>query len=144
MMGMYGDLWADMNRLQRELDQLFRPDAGVGIRAMNWRSFPVINLGHTPEAVEVLALAPGVEPSQLHVSVDRGLLTIAGERKSDVPDEDGCNVYAQERFAGSFRRVISLPEDVDTQQVQASCHDGLLRIRVARQQASLPRRIDVH
>ncbi len=143
MMGMHGDLWTEMARLQRELDQLFQPEAGAGLRSMNRRGFPVINVGSTPEAVEVLALAPGVAPGDLQVTVDKGLLVIAGERKSELPSGQG-QVYAQERFAGPFKRVVSLPEDVDAQQVQASCRDGLLRIRVPRHEASRPRRIDVH
>ena len=146
MMSMYGDAWSDMARLQREPDQLFRP-VGTGIRSMAAQPFPVINVGSTPEAIEVLALAPGVAPDQLDVQVDKGLLVIAGERKSDVPPAEGergqGNVYAQERFVGRFKRVISLPDDVDAQQVQAQCKDGLLHIRVPRHEAARPRRIQV-
>lgn len=145
MMSMYGDAWSDMARLQRELDQLFRP-AGSGIRSMARQQFPLINVGSTPEAIEVLALAPGLAPDQLEVQVDKGMLVIAGERKSDVPappEAQRGNVYAQERFVGRFKRVISLPDDVDAQQVQAQCKDGLLRIRVPRHEAARPRRVQV-
>jgi len=146
MMGMYGDVWEEMNRLQRELDPLFRPAGSMAIRSMSRRSFPVINVGSTPDAVEVLALAPGLRAADLQVTVARGLLVIAGERKSELPqgDGEGATVYAQERFSGSFRRVITLPDDVDAQKVQASCKDGLLHIRVQRQEAARPRRINVH
>lgn len=145
MMGMYGDLWSEMARLQHEMDQLFRPGGVSGIRAMPRHQFPVINVGSTPEAVEVLALAPGMAPGDLDVQIDKGLLVISGERKSDAPAQDeGTSVYAQERFCGSFKRVISLPDDVDAQQVQAQCRDGLLRIRVPRHEAARPRRIQVH
>lgn len=149
MMAINGDLWSDMARLQRELDQLFRPGAATGIRGMGRSQFPVINVGSTPEALEVLALAPGVAPGELQVTVDKGLLVIAGERKSELPASpaqrgQAHHVYAQERFAGSFKRVISLPDDVDAQRVQASCKDGLLRIRVPRHEAARPRRIDIH
>lgn len=147
MMGMSGDLWGEMARLQRELDQLFRPGGASGIRAMSRHNFPVINVGSTPDAVEVLALAPGLAPGDFEVSVDKGLLVISGERKSELPQQgqgDGINLYAQERFAGSFKRVVSLPDDVDAQNVQATCKDGLLRIRVPRQESARPRRIEVH
>jgi HSP20 family protein len=53
------------------------------------------------------------------------------------------NVYAQERFAGSFRRVISLPDDADPAKVDASLRDGLLRISVAKRESSKPRQIAV-
>ena len=152
MMSTSGDLWGEMSRLQRELDQLFSPRASSGIRAMPRHNFPVINVGSTNEAVEVLALAPGMTSADFEVSVDKGLLVITGERKSDLPQAraqagakaKAMNLYAQERFSGRFKRVVSLPEDVDAEQVQASCKNGLLHIRVPRQGAALPRRIDVH
>ena len=147
MMGMYGDLWSDMARLHRELDQVFGPGGSTGIRAMGRQVFPVINIGSTPEAVEVLALTPGVSPGELDVQVDKGLLVISGERKSDTPQDQeghGLGTYAQERFVGRFKRVISLPDDVDAAQVQASCKDGLLHIRVPRHEAARPRRIQIH
>lgn len=148
MLGMSGDLWGEMARLQRELDQVFRPGGASGIRAMSRHNFPVINVGSTPDAVEVLALVPGMAPGDIQVSVDKGLLVISGERKSELPQPrgqgEGINLYAQERFAGSFKRVVSLPDDVDAQAVEANCKDGLLRIRVPRQEAARPRRIQVH
>jgi HSP20 family protein len=52
-------------------------------------------------------------------------------------------VYAQERFAGNFRRVVSLPEDADPDKIQASYQDGILRVTVAKRESSKPRRIEV-
>ena len=149
MMSTNGDLWGEMGRLQRELDQLFSPRAASGIRAMPRHNFPMINVASTPQAVEVLALAPGMSSADFEVSVDKGLLLITGERKSELPQAraqgaKAMNLYAQERFAGRFQRVVSLPDDVDAEQVQASCKDGLLRIRVPRHGAAIPRRIEVH
>lgn len=150
MMGLYGDLFGEVSRLQQDLDQLFRPSATASVRAMPRRTFPVINVGNTPEAVEVLALAPGVDANALQITVDRGVLVIAGERKTELMrgsqgsgQEQEASVYAQERFSGSFRRVISLPDDVDASQVSASYRDGMLRVRVPRREAAKPRRIQV-
>ncbi len=147
MRGLYGDLFSEINRLQQNLDQLFRPSGAAGLRAMPRRTFPVINVGTTPSAIEVLALAPGVDPQAMQITVDKGVLVIAGERKSQLPEESeggqGVSIYTQERFDGSFRRVISLPDDIDANKVEARYRDGLLRVRVGRQEASRPRRIDV-
>lgn len=142
MTGIYGDLFSEVARLQENLDQLFRP-CGTGIRAVPRRNFPVINVGSTPEAIEVLALAPGIEPGDLQITVDKGVLVVAGERKSEWPQGDEVSAYAQERFNGAFRRVISLPEDVDASRIEATCRDGLLRVRVPRSEASRPRRIEI-
>jgi HSP20 family protein len=91
-----------------------------------------------------MALAPGLDPSALQLTVDRGLLIIAGERKNAVPEAgDATSVYAQERFSGSFRRVVSLPDDTDPAKVEANYRDGILRITVAKRESSKPRRIEV-
>jgi len=137
------DLFADLNRMQALLDQVF-PTPGASIRSMAGAAFPMLNVGTTPTSVEVQALAPGLDPAQLEVTVDRGLLVIAGERKSALPQEgERTSVYANERFTGPFRRVVSLPEDADPAQVKASYRDGVLRISVAKRESSLPRRIEV-
>jgi HSP20 family protein len=144
MMGLYGDLFGEINRMQQNLDQLLTPMGAVGIRAMPRRTFPVINVGSTSDAIEVLALAPGIDPNALQITVDKGVLVIAGERKTALPeDRDNTSLYAQERFDGNFRRVVSLPDDVDASKVEASYRDGMLRVRLGRLEASQPRRIEV-
>lgn len=144
MTGIYDDLFGEVARLQENLDQLFRPSGMTGIRAMPRRTFPVINVGSTPDAIEVLALAPGVAPDAWQITVDKGVLVMAGERKTESPQGDDVSTYAQERFNGAFRRVISLPDDVDASRVEANYRDGLLRVRVARSEASRPRRIEIN
>ena len=142
MMGLYGDLFGEINRLHQNLDQMFRSGAAAGIRAMPRRTFPVINVGNTPDAIEVLALAPGIDPAALQITVDKGVLVIAGERKTGL-DAEQLSIYTQERFDGSFRRVISLPDDIDANKVEATYRDGMLRVRVGRRAASQPRRIEI-
>jgi HSP20 family protein len=115
-----------------------------GIRAMSRRSFPVINVGSTADSIEVLALAPGVDPDKMQITIEKGVLVLAGERKAGLQQDDGVSTYAQERFNGTFRRVVSLPDDVDANRVEANYRDGLLRVKVARSEASRPRRIEVN
>jgi HSP20 family protein len=139
------EMFQELNRLQGLLDSMLRPSERSSIRAAGAASFPVMNVGATPDAVEIMAFAPGIDPSQLEVTVDRGLLVLAGQRKSAVPEAgDATSVYAQERFAGAFRRVVSLPDDADPQRVDASYRDGILRITVAKRESSKPRRIEVN
>ena len=138
------DLFAELNRMQSLLDQVF-PTPGTSIRSMAGAGFPVLNVGTTPGTVEIQALAPGLDPAKLEITVDRGLLVIAGERKSALPPAaERTSVYANERFTGPFRRVVSLPEDADPARVDASYRDGVLRISVARRESALPRRIEVN
>jgi HSP20 family protein len=137
------DLFADLNRMQSLFDQAFTP--GGSIRSAAGAGFPSLNVGTTPTSIEVMALAPGLDASRLDITLDRGLLVIAGERKSELPPAgERSAVYAQERFSGPFRRVVSLPEDADPSKVEASYRDGVLRVSVAKRESSLPRRIEIN
>ena len=140
-----GDFFADFETLQRQVEQLLGHRAWPSsIRAAGRGAFPALNMGTTADAVEVYAFAPGIDLAKLEVSVDRGLLTITGERASDLPQEsEKVALFAAERFAGPFRRVISLPEDADATRVEATYRDGVLRIRIALHESSKPRRIEV-
>jgi len=85
-----------------------------------------------------------VDPSTLEVNLERGLLTISGERKSALPEEgDKAAVHINERFEGAFRRVMTLPEDADPDAVNASMSDGVLHITVQRRASAQPRRIAI-
>jgi HSP20 family protein len=138
------DLFAELNRMQSLLDQVF-PATGSSIRSGSRAGFPVLNVGTTPTTIEIQAMAPGLDLDKLEITVDRGLLVIAGERKSALPPAaERTSVYANERFTGPFRRVVSLPEDADAGRVDANYRDGVLRISVAKRESSLPRRIEVN
>ena len=136
------DIFADLARLQRELQQSF--DAGPSIRGIGRSGFPALNVGGTPQAVELYAFAPGLDPAKIEVNLERGVLTISGESSADLPDrEEKATVHINERFAGRFRRVVSLPDDVDTQDVSADYQDGVLHISLKRRESAQPRRIVV-
>lgn len=138
-------LFGELDRLQREMDQLFGSVGRPGsIRAVASGAFPAINVGSTPSSVEVYAFAPGIDPAKLEVQVDRGVLSISGERPSSRPEGDQkASVYAAERFTGRFKRTVSLPEDADPGRVDASYRDGVLRVSVGRREAAQPKRIEV-
>ena len=134
------DVFAEMDRLQREMLQAF--DISPSIRGHARGGYPAVNVGSTPKSIELYAFAPGIDPATLDVQIEKGVLTIAGERKADTAPEK-ANVHIDERFSGRFRRVVTLPDDVDPNAVQASYRDGVLHITVARRQAAQPRRITV-
>lgn len=133
------DLFAEMDRLQREMAQAF--DWSPSIRGMT-RGFPAMNVGSTPKSVEIYAFAPGIDPASLDLQIEKGVLTIAGERKTEEV-QNKAMVHIDERFAGRFRRVVTLPDDVDTNAVTARYRDGILHISVGRKEAAQPRRIAI-
>jgi HSP20 family protein len=136
------DLYGDFDRLQREMDALF--DQTPSIRGYGRGGYPAVNVGSTPEAIEIYAFAPGLDPAAIEVQLERGVLTISGERRPTRPAADGrSTVHLNERVDGRFRRVVSLPEDADPAAVTADYRDGVLHVSVKRREASRPRRIEV-
>lgn len=137
------DLFGELDRLQRELQQSY--DLSPSIRGLARGGFPAMNVGSTARSVEIYAFAPGIDPASIDVQLEKGVLTISGERKIDLPAQDAkTTVHIDERFSGRFRRVVSLPDDIDPNAVQARYRDGVLHISVARQAAAQPRRIAIN
>lgn len=137
------DLLGEFDRLQRQMSRLLT-GFPTSLRASRMGAFPPVNIGSTDDTIEIVAFAPGLEPANIDVSIDKGLLTISGERRrtqADLPAD--ARVYAEERFMGSFRRVIELPPHADPDKVQARYVNGCLTISVGRAEASKPRAITV-
>jgi HSP20 family protein len=134
------DMFAELDRLQREMQQAY--EWSPSIRGLT-RGYPAMNVGSTPSSVEIYAFAPGIDPASLDVQIEKGVLTIAGERKVDAVPEK-ATVHIDERFAGRFRRVVTLPDDIDANAVEARYRDGVLHISVARKAPAQPRRIAIH
>lgn len=166
---MYGslfsrDLFSELDRMQRDMQRAF--DLSPSIRGFGRGGFPALNMGTTQQSVELFAFAPGLDPSSIDVNLDRGLLTIAGQRKVSLPDGSGdgaqseggdngggqrqqqqqqrATVHINERFSGSFSRAISLPDDVDPEGVSADYKNGVLHVSVKRKESAKPRRISVN
>lgn len=136
-----GDLFAELDRLQREVMQAFE---GPSIRGIGRGGYPALNVGNTPQSIELYAFAPGLDPQSIEVNLERGVLTISGERQSDAPQDEKLTMHISERFAGRFRRVISLPDDdINPSGVSAQYRDGVLHVSVKRRESAKPRRIAI-
>ena len=138
-------LFGQFERLRRELDDVFGVSGlPSSIRSVTPGTLPAINVGRTPTSVEVYAFAPGLDASKIDVSLDHGVLRVCGERADGIPANDPkVQVYTRERGAGSFTRTITLPDDVDPAQANATYCDGVLQISIARRESAQPKRINV-
>ncbi|MFL6662570.1 MAG: Hsp20/alpha crystallin family protein [Rhizobacter sp.] len=145
MLNFPSGLFGEFERLRRELDDVFGVSGlPSSIRSVSPGAVPAVNVGRTPNSVEVYAFAPGLDPSKIDVTIDRGVLRISGERPAGIPqDNDKIHVYARERGTGSFMRAVSLPDDIDPGQVRASYRDGVLTVSIARHESAQPKRITV-
>jgi HSP20 family protein len=136
-------LFDEFRRLETEMDQLLGRWAWpAGIRAVRRGTFPPVNVGATPDRVDVYVFAAGLDPKTLDISIQQNLLAISGSRKLET--DENADYYRRERFEGDFRRVITLPDDVDSDRVEARYRDGVLQITVQRRESARPRQITVN
>lgn len=137
-----GSLFDDFRRLEREMDQLFGqgPWSG-GIRSSARGSYPPINVGVTPERIDVYLFAAGVDPKRLEITLHKNLLTLKGQRRQQPVE--GAEYYRRERFDGEFHRAVNLPEDADPEKVEANYQDGVLHVAIQRRETAQPRQIEV-
>lgn len=106
----------------------------------NWK--PAVDVKETDKEYVVTADIPGVDPKEIEVTMDKGVLTIKGERESEEKDES--NGYRRvERFEGSFYRSMVLPEATDPDDISATSRNGVIEIRVPKSGTSASRRIPV-
>jgi HSP20 family protein len=136
------DIFAELDRLQRDMSGVF--DYSPSIRGFGRGGYPALNVGSTPTSVEIYAFAPGIDPAAVEINLDRGVLTIDGERTATLPaGDEKSTLHLNERFEGRFRRVVSLPDDIDPNAVSADYRDGVLHVSVKRRESAQPRRIEV-
>jgi len=137
-----GSLFDELRRAGQEMDHLFGSGAWPsGIRSVARGSYPPINIGSTPDQIDIYLFAAGLNTESLDISIQQNLLTIDGERRPIT--EEGADYFRKERYDGTFHRVLSLPDDVDPDKVDAVYRDGLLHITIQRRESARPRRIDI-
>lgn len=137
-------LFDQLASLQRTLSRSLSADGAPGsIRSAASGDAPPVNVGRTATSIEVYAFAPGLDAGSIDVTIERGILRIAGERKPAQHGNGPVQAYANERAQGRFMRALSLPDEADTSKVEARYRDGVLRVSVALQQTAQPQRISV-
>lgn len=103
---------------------------------------PAVDVREEAGRFVIVADVPGVEPKDIEITMDNGVLTIKGQRASEVRDE--ANGYSRvERASGSFHRRFSLPDTADAQAIAASSSHGVLEVSIPKKAAVQPRRIEV-
>jgi HSP20 family protein len=140
---------APLHALQNELNRLFEEywnPARVGpgqpptdLEPAAWA--PAIDVIETPQEVIVMAELPGVDPSSIDLSVTGNVLSLRGEKRAgDIPEGAGP---LRERQFGAFHRQVSLPGEVIFEGVQAEAHDGVLKVRLPKQEEARRRTIPI-
>ncbi len=103
---------------------------------------PELDVAETDTSVEVSAELPGMKPEEINVEVHSGQLWISGEKK-EQKEEKGKTFHRVERRYGSFRRVLPVPASVDPEKVEASFHEGVLKITLTKTEEAKAKHVEV-
>lgn len=139
----YDDVFEQFRRFEHEIDELLSGGTSRNIRSFASGAFPGVNVATTPDTIHVYLFAPGIDPKTLDTSIQQNVLLISGSREIQAPQEQGT-FYRQERFNGSFRRAVALPDDIDPDKVDARYTDGIVQITIGRRAEAKPRQIEIH
>jgi HSP20 family protein len=143
--------WQTLDILRREIDRVFDETNGRSqpffrtafLPGQAARRYPLINLYEDKDTVYVEALAPGVEPETLNLSVVGSTLSISGEKRRVGGDVKAEAFHRSERATGKFVRHIELPVEVDDDQVKADYQHGVLTVTLPKTAKARPKHIAV-
>ncbi len=136
--------WSMLNQLRREMDRMFEStgegEENSAIATADW--IPAVDIKENKDAFELQVDVPGVDPKDIDVHMENGILTIKGERESEKKEEKE-GYKRVERQYGSFYRRFSLPDTADADKIAAKCKNGVLDIIIPKKEAVQPRKISV-
>ena len=136
------DRWAN---LRSDLDTLlelpFWTASGRQSQLFNgWT--PALDLYQSNDNVVAVVELPGMRKEDIEISLQDGTLTISGERKEEIGQQEGAT--RTERFTGKFRRSITLPTQVDVNKVSANYKDGILTVTLPKAEEAKPKQIQIN
>jgi HSP20 family protein len=139
------DLFANFERMRREMDELFGDVLGRGVTPRKRGGFsPAVDVYYAsdPPRAVVRADLAGIDPNQVQLEVRGRELTLSGHRETETPSDD--RVYQQlEIESGPFRRVISLGAEVDAGAANATYEDGILTVELPLERPSRPTTVPI-
>lgn len=140
----------EIDTLQGEMNRLFASffdtpttrngAAGGGGTTRRW--LPAMDLVETGEYFVLKADLPGMTESDVKIEVENNVLTLSGERKTELEDKHE-GYYRLERSTGAFSRALTLPEGIEADAVTASFEDGVLEVRIPKPVQAQPRRVQI-
>ncbi len=139
------DPWRNIDQLRQEMNQLFENRLGgeegnePGV-VTDWR--PAVDVQEDSQQYLITADLPGVDPQDIEVSLENGVLTIRGQRQWKEEADKG-EYKRVERVRGNFYRRFTLPDTADAEKVKAKSHNGVLEVVIPKQERVQPRKIEV-
>ncbi len=132
-------MWDPFGEMEEMMNRL---PAVRGMAGMQQSFIPPLDIYETKDAVVIETPLAGVDPKDVQVSVEKGVLTIQGQTKKEHEVEEK-NYYRKETRSGSFYRQVALPAAVKEDKVVAEFADGMLRITAPKATPTQAKKIDV-
>ena len=139
---------AGQSQLQDEFKQLVERFFNLGETTSDESSVvtsqwaPRVDIVEEPDRVAIFADLPGVDPQDVEVLMDKGILSIRGERRSEMDTQNGRYSRIERRY-GMFHRRFALPDSADAEGITANGRNGVLEISIPKRPETTPRRIQV-
>ncbi|KQX99772.1 heat-shock protein Hsp20 [Rhodanobacter sp. Root480] len=145
-------IWNASNALPEEIRQAFdrflQPADSDASNVVTSQWAPRVDIREDEQRFVILADIPGVDPAQIEVSMDKGILTIKGEREADLGAEGSEATKGKftrvERARGAFHRRFALPDSADAEGITANGKLGVLEIVIPKKALATPRRITIN
>lgn len=133
-----------LNQLYREMDHAFGLPGtnGTGDEAATSDWLPSVDIKEEENAFVIHADMPGVDPKNIDIHMEDGVLTVKGERET-INEEARKQYRRVERVRGQFYRRFTLPDTADQDQITARMDQGVLEVRIPKQARVLPRKIQI-
>lgn len=143
----YPQAWPAQARVHDDLKQIFdrflnnadSPDESAVVTSQ-W--VPRVDIKEEADRFVIMADLPGVDPQNVEVLMDKGILSIKGERSTETTEQSERFSRIERRY-GSFHRRFALPDTADAEGIVATGHNGVLEIAIPKRPESTPRRIQV-
>jgi HSP20 family protein len=119
------------------IDELLKPDWLGGMQSFN-QSVPAVNIKETDTSFAIELAAPGKTKVDFNIEIDHNVLTISSEEKS-VKDEAQGKYTRKEFNYSSFRRAFTLPETVNSENINATYENGVLHVSLPKKEEALPK-----
>ena len=138
--------WNVMPRLQDDINRLFGNATENDSSSATAAWIPPVDIHEFADRFELYVDLPGVDPNQVELTLDGGVLTLSGDRAEQQVSnkrDDEVEALRVERGHGRFHRRFVLPDTVDGEKVNATGKNGVLTITIPKQEKSKPRRIQI-
>lgn len=138
------DPFSGVRQLQDDINRLFSGYSTSESSSVTADWVPKVDINEFEDRFQLYVDLPGVDPKDVDITLESGLLTISGQRLVQAEKADEKVVRRRtERGIGRFYRRFILPETVDAEKVSATDRNGVLEVLIPKQAKATPRRIEV-